>query len=398
MAREFPRLPEELPTSAVRYVGKEVRRVEDPALVSGSAPFIDNLQLPGMLHCAILRSPHAHARVLKVDASAAEALEGVVAVLTPDDVKRWANAHVTSPPGWGTHCIAIDKVIYVGEPVAAVAATSRHVAEDAIELIDVDYEVLPAVASAPAAIAPDAPVLFEEHGTNVIQKRVYTWGEVDRVFREADHVVTASFRWNRCGANPTETFGCVCQWDLTDNSLVCHGSYQVPGFWGLARSFSLNLPANKVKVVSHPMGGGFGGKGGARGTDIAALLSRKAGGLPVKYIEDRMECLLAGGSQSWDRRYEASLALKADGTITGFDVKLLDDQGATTETYGTISVAKPLAAFTGNYRIEAARYDTTLVVTNRAPVATYGPSNSRTPSRAATSTTAATTKPCSTKC
>ncbi|MGD9598371.1 MAG: xanthine dehydrogenase family protein molybdopterin-binding subunit [Steroidobacteraceae bacterium] len=371
MATELPRLPDELPTSTVRYVGKEVRRVEDPALVSGSAPFIDNLQLPGMLHCAILRSPHAHARVLKVDASAAEALEGVVAVLTPDDVKRWANAHVTSPPGWGTHCIAIDKVIFVGEPVAAVAATSRHLAEDAIELIDIDYEVLPAVGSPTAAREADAPVLFEEHGTNVIQQRTYTWGEVDRVFAEADHIVSATFRWNRCGSNPTETFGCVCQWDLTDNSLVCYGSYQVPGFWALARSFSLNLPANKVKIVSHPMGGGFGGKGGARGTDIAALLSRKAGGLPVKYIEDRMECLLAGASQSWDRRYEASLALKADGTITGFDVKLLDDQGATTETYGTISVAKPLAAFTGNYRIEAARYDTTLVVTNRAPVAPY---------------------------
>ncbi|MDY0066778.1 MAG: xanthine dehydrogenase family protein molybdopterin-binding subunit [Steroidobacteraceae bacterium] len=371
MAEEFPRLPEQLPTSAVRYVGKAVNRVEDPALVSGAAPFIDNLTLPGMLHCAILRSPHPHARIVKVDASAAEALEGVVAVLTPEDVKRWANAHVTAPPGWGTHCMAIDKVLYVGEPVAAVAAVSRHIAEDAIELIEVDYEVLPPVGAAPAAVEPDAPVLFEEHGSNVIQQRAYTWGEVDRVFAEADHVVSGSFRWNRCGSNPTETFGCVCQWDLTDNSLLCHGSYQVPSFWGLARALSLNLPSNKVKVVGHPQGGAFGGKGGARATDIAALLSRKADGRPVKYIEDRMECLLAGFSQSWDRYYEASLAFKADGTFTGLKVKLLDDQGATTEAYGTISVAKPLAAFTGNYRIEAAQYDTTLVVTNRAPAAPY---------------------------
>ncbi|HVN43440.1 MAG TPA: xanthine dehydrogenase family protein molybdopterin-binding subunit [Steroidobacteraceae bacterium] len=371
MATEFPRLPEQLPTSQVRYVGKEVKRVEDPALVTGTAPFIDNLSLPNMLHCAILRSPHPHARIVKVDASAAEALEGVHAVITPEDVKHWANAHVTSPAGWGTHCIAIDKVLYVGEPVAAVAATSRALAEDACELIDIEYEILPPVGDAAAAIAPGAPVIWEEHGTNIIQQRTYNWGEVDRVFAEADHVVSSSFRWNRCGANPTETFGCVCQWDLTDNSLLSHGAYQVPGFWGLARSFSLNLPANKVKVVSHPQGGAFGGKGGARGTDIAALLSRKAGGLPVKYIEDRMEYLLAGSSQSWDRRYEGSLALKADGTITGLKVKLLDDQGATTETYGTISVAKPLAAFTGNYRIEAAQYDTTLVVSNRAPAAPY---------------------------
>ena len=371
MATELPRLPEQLPTSKVRYVGKEVKRVEDPALVSGTTEFIDNLTLPNMLHCAILRSPHPHARIVKVDASAAEAMEGVVAVLTPEDVKRWANAVVTSPPGWGTHCLAIDKALFVGEPVAAVAATSRHLAEDACELIEVEYEILPSVGTATAALEADAPVLWEEHGTNIIQQRTYSWGEVDRVFAEADHVVTNSFRWNRCGANPTETFGCVCQWDLTDNSLTCHGAYQVPGFWGLARSMSLNLPANKVKVISHPQGGAFGGKGGARGTDIAALLSRKAGGLPVKYIEDRMEYLLAGASQSWDRHYDASLALKADGTITGFKVKLLDDQGATTETYATISVAKPLAAFTGNYRIEAAQYDTTLVVTNRAPAAPY---------------------------
>lgn len=371
MATELPRLPEELPTSSLRYVGKEVKRVEDPALVSGTAEFIDNFSLPNMVHCAILRSPHPHARIVRVDASAAEALEGVVAVLTPEDVLRWANAHVTSPPGWGTHCIAVDKALYVGEPVAAVAATSRAVAEDACELIDVEYEVLPPVPTGTAALAPGAPVLWETHGTNVVQQRTYDWGDVDRLFAEADHVVSGSFRWNRCGSNPTETFGCVCQWDLTDNSLLCHGGYQVPGFWGLARSLSLNLPANKVKVVSHPQGGAFGGKGGARGTDIAALLSRKTGGRPVKYVEDRMECLLAGSSQSWDRHYEASLALKADGTMTALKVKLIDDQGATTETYGTISVAKPLAAFTGNYRIEAARYDTTMVVSNRAPAAPY---------------------------
>ena len=371
MGTTLPQLPGQLPTSTVRYVGKHVNRVEDPALVSGTVQFIDNLSLPGMLHCAILRSPHPHARVVRVDASAAEALEGVVAVLTPEDVKRWANAHMTSPPGWGTHCIAIDKVLFVGEPVAAVAATSRHLAEDALELIDVEYEVLAPVGAAAAALAPDAPVLFKEHGTNVIQQRTYTWGEVDRVFAEADHIVSGSFRWNRCGSNPTETFGCVCQWDLTDNSLLVHGSFQVPSFWGLARSISLNLPANKVKIVSHPHGGAFGGKGGARATDIAALLSRKSGGMPVKYTEDRMEFLLAGFSQSWDRHYEASLALKADGTFTGFKVKLLDDQGATTEGYGTISVAKPLAAFTGNYRIGVAQYDMTLVVTNRAPTAPY---------------------------
>lgn len=371
MAIEIPTLPEQLPTTAPRFVGKQVSRIEDPALVSGTVEFIDNLSLPGMLHCAILRSPHPHARIVKIDASAAMAMDGVAAVLTGEDVGRWCAPAFTAPEGWGSYCMAVDKVRFVGEPVAAVAATSRYLAEDALELIQVDYELFTPVANPAEAMAPGAPLLFEERGTNVIQSREYTWGEIDRVFADADRIVSRKFRWNRVGANPTETFGCICQWDLADNSLTCRGAYQTPRFMGLGRAASLKLPANKVRIITHAQGGGFGGKGGPRGTDIAALLSRKADGRPVKYIEDRMEYLLAGGGQSWDRYYDAALALKADGTVTGFKVRLVDDQGAGAEGYGTISAAKPLAAFTGNYRIEAASYDMTLVATNRAPTYPY---------------------------
>lgn len=371
MTIKIPTLPDQLPGGPPRYIGKSVNRVEDPMLVAGSAQFIDNLSLPGMLHCAILRSPHPHARIVRVDASKALALDGVEAVVSGEDFLRWCNPAYTAPEGWGTHSIATDKVRFVGEPVAAVAASSRYIAEDALELIEVEYEVLPPLPDALAATAPDAPLLYPERTSNVMLERDYTWGEVERVFAEADRVVQRSFRWNRVGANPTETFGCICQWDLADNSLTCWGSYQVPRFMALAKAMTLNLPTNRVRIVAMPMGGGFGGKGGPRGTDIAAVLSRKTGGRPVKYIEDRMEYLLAGGGQSWDRRYEAALALKADGTVTGLRVKLLDDQGATAEGYGTISVAKPLAAFTGSYRIEAASYDVKLVATNRAPTYAY---------------------------
>lgn len=371
MAIKIPKSLEELPTTSPRFVGKKVKRIEDPKLVTGSTEFIDNLVLPDMLHCAILRSPHPHARIVKVDTSAAEQHPGVVAVLTGVDVKRRANPVTTAPEGWGTYCMAVDKVRFVGEPVAAVAAASRYIAEDACELINVEYRLLPSVVDPCAAMQADSPRLFEEHETNLMLHRAFNWGEVDRVFEEADHVYTEKFRWNRVGANPTETFGCVCRWDLVENSLTCHGAYQTPGFMALGRAGSLNLPSNKVNVISHPQGGGFGGKGGPRGTDIAALLSRKAGGRPVKYIEDRMEYLLAGGGQSWDRYYDAALAVKADGTVTGFKVSLLDDQGASGEGYGTISVAKPLAAFTGCYKIQAAHYDVKVVVTNRAPSYAY---------------------------
>ncbi|EPZ16113.1 hypothetical protein M622_02760 [Thauera terpenica 58Eu] len=371
MAIEIHTLPEHMPNDALRYVGKPVNRVEDPALVSGTVQFIDNLSLPGMLHCAILRSPHPHARIVSVDVSAALAAEGVVAVISGEDVKRWCVPGFTAPEGWGNYCMAVDKVRFVGEPVAAVAATSRYLAEDALELLHIEYETLTPVCNPEQAMAPDAPVVFEERGTNVMLHRDYTWGEVDRVFAEADHIISRRFRWNRVGANPTETFGCICQWDLADNSLTCHGAYQTPRFMAIGRAASLQLPANRVRIVTHPQGGGFGGKGGPRGTDIAALLSRKSNGRPVKYIEDRMEYLLAGGGQSWDRYYDAALAVKADGTVTGFRVHLVDDQGAGAEGYGTISAAKPLAAFTGNYRIEAASYDLTLVATNRAPTYPY---------------------------
>jgi CO/xanthine dehydrogenase Mo-binding subunit len=371
MATEIPGLPEDMPGASLKYVGKDVKRIEDPGLVAGTVEFIDNLHLSNMAHCAMLRSPHPHARITSIDTSAAESFPGVVAVLTGEDVKRWANPVTTAPEGWGSYCLAVDKVRFVGEPVVAVAAESRYIAEDALELVDVEYELLAVVATAQEAVKEDSVRLFEEHDSNVILSRTYTWGDVDQVFADADHVFSETFRWNRVGANPTETFGCVATWDTVDNSLTCHGSYQTPGFMALGRAFSLNLPSNKVKMVSHPHGGSFGGKGGPRGTEVSALLSRKSGGRPVKYIEDRVEYLLAGAGQSWDRYYDAALAVKADGTITGFKVKLLDDQGAGAEGYGTISVAKPLAAFTGCYRIEAASYDLNVVATNRAPTYPY---------------------------
>ncbi|MBK7171153.1 MAG: xanthine dehydrogenase family protein molybdopterin-binding subunit [Gammaproteobacteria bacterium] len=371
MTTTIPTSLDQLPTTARRFVGKEVKRIEDRALVTGHAQFIDNFSLPDMLHCAVLRSPHPHARIVSVDTSRAAAHPGVHAVLSGADLERWCDPMITAPAGWGPYSLAVGKVRFVGEPVAAIAATSRYIAEDACELIDVEYELLAPTSDPYTALDPESALLYEENGSNLIQGRVFTWGDIDGVFAAADHEFSGKFRWNRVGANPMETFGCVCQWDLVENRLTCHGAYQTPSFMALGRAQTLRLQSNQVNVISHPQGGGFGGKGGPRGTDIAALLSRKAGGRPVKYIEDRVEYLLAGGGQSWDRHYDASLAVKADGTVTGFRVHLVDNQGASAEGYGTISVAKPLAAFTGCYRIEAAQYDMKLVTTNRAPSYPY---------------------------
>jgi CO/xanthine dehydrogenase Mo-binding subunit len=371
MTVRIPRSLDELPVSAPRWVGRVVNRVEDASLLTGRTEFIDDVNLTGMLHCAILRSPVAHAGVVKVDTSAAERLPGVLAVVTGEDAKRWSSPSPSLPEGWGTFCLAVDKVRFVGEPVAAVAATSRYVAEDAAELIDVEYEPLEVVTDPVKAAEAGSPLVIEERGTNVMLSRVFTWGEVDEAFADADHVFTEKFRWNRLGANPMETYGCISEWNPVEQSITCRGAFQSPAHMALGRAATFGLPSNKVRMIGHPHGGSFGGKGGGRGTDISILLSRKAGGRPVKWIEDRMEYLVAGSSQAWDRRYEASLAVMADGRVTGFRVKLLDDLGANGEGFGSINAAKPLAAFTGPYAIGAAQYDLTLVATNRAPAGPY---------------------------
>lgn len=369
-----PRIPErieDLPASKPRYVGRAVPRVEDPLLLSGRARFIDDLSFPGMLHCAILRSPYPHARIVSIDTSPALALPGVVAAVTGEDAERWTTIGPSAPEGWGASCLAVGTVRFVGEPVAAVAAASRALAEDALEHVVVDYEPLPAAVDALAAIEPGSPLLFPEKGTNVALQRTFTWGEVEGAFAAADHVLRERFRWHRLGANPLETFGVIAQWDAIEGTLTCHGSFQSPSHMALGRSLVHGLPSNRVRIVAQPHGGSFGGKGGARGTDIAALLSRKAGGPPVKWIEDRMEYLTAGGGQAWDRHYQASLAVQRDGKVTALRVELIEDIGATGENFGALSAAKPLASFTGCYAIPAAEYRLTLVTTHKLPTSPY---------------------------
>jgi CO/xanthine dehydrogenase Mo-binding subunit len=371
MAVKIPNSIDELPTSNPRFIGRGVKRVEDTGLVTGRTEFIDNVNLTGMLHCAILRSPIAHAKIEKIDVSAALELPGVVAIVTGVDAEKWSHPGASAPEGWGTYCLPTDKVSFVGEPVAAVAATSRYIAEDALELIDVEYEPLDVVSDPVAAMQDGGPLVIEERGTNVMMQRVFNWGDTDAAFAAADHVFTEKFRWNRLGANPIETYGCICEWDPIELDITVRGGFQSPTHMALGRAATFGLPSNKVRMIAHPHGGSFGGKGGPPGTDISILLSRKAGGRPIKYIEDRMEYLAAGGSQAWDRRYELKIGVMADGIVTALEVKLVDDLGANGEGFGAINAAKPLAAFTGPYTIGAARYDLSLVATNKSPAYPY---------------------------
>jgi CO/xanthine dehydrogenase Mo-binding subunit len=371
MAVVIPKSPSEMPGGENRFIGKEVRRIEDPALVTGKTEFVDNLVMPGMLHAAIVRSPFAHARITRIDTSAAEALNGVVAVVTGKDAKRWTNLTPTVPEEWGVYCLADDTVRFVGEPVVAIAAINRYVAEDAMELVEIDYDPLTPIVDPLEAMKDGSPLLFEDKPSNVMMSRVFNWGDTDKAVAEAAHVFSERFRWHRLGANPMETFGVVMEWDPVSGEVNGWGSFQSASQMAQLRSIALGVPSNKVRMMSQPHGGSFGGKGGFRGADIAALLSRKADGRPVKWIEDRMEYLAGGGGQSWDRYYDASLAFDANGKATALKVKLVDDMGATAEAWGSISCAKPVTSFTGCYAIEAAQYDLTIVATNKLPQAPY---------------------------
>jgi len=370
MTRPEPRL-EDIPASSLRFLGRDVQRIDDVALVTGSVEFIDNVSMPELLHCAIKYSTVAHGRIRRIDTSRAEALPGVVAVITGAEVLASTNRSGGFPEGTGAYCMATEKVHYVGEPVAAVAAVSRHVAEDALELIEVEIEPLAPVVDTLAAMKPGGPLVIEALGSNVALQRQFTWGPVSEAFAGAARVFKERFRWHRMGANPLETFGCLCQWEGLGGGLTVRASVQAPLMYAVGAAGTLRLPTNQVKLSSTQRGGSFGGKGNARGIAIASLLSRQAGGRPVKWIEDRMEYLTSGNSQAWDRYYEAQLAVSADGIVQGLQVALIEDIGASGENFGAMGAGKPLSAFTGCYAIAAAAYDLTIVLSNKVPTSAY---------------------------
>jgi CO/xanthine dehydrogenase Mo-binding subunit len=346
MSKRAPRDLSELPLSQPRYLGKDTARIEDATLLTGRAEFGDNVAFPGMLFAAILRSPHAHARIKRIDTSKAEKLAGVVAVVTGEDAKVWSEPVHGFPIGWAGHCLAHDKVRFVGDPVAAVAATSRYIAEDALELIEVDYEILAPVIDAQKALDPDSPVIWQHQGTNLIYHRVFTFGAVDEAFAKADVVVRDDFRWLRASGNPIETCNCIVQW-RPDHSLNAWGGFQGTGFYVASVARGLRMPAHKIRITPLPHGGSFGTKIFPHAIVRMALLSRKAGGRHVKWIEDRVEHLLSSYTHGPDRIYSAEMALKRDGEITGFRVKVLDDLGAHAVSVAIGKALKPLSAFTG---------------------------------------------------
>jgi CO/xanthine dehydrogenase Mo-binding subunit len=361
----------DLPVSQPRYVGRDVERIEDVALLSGSAEFTDNLAFGGMLHAAILRSPHPHARIVRIDTSRAESLPGVEAVVTGADAARWTETVPGYPGGFSGHCIAVEKTHFVGEPVAVVAARDRYIAEDALDLIEVEYEPLPVVRDPMSALETGSAVVVDGQESNLAYQRVFTWGDPDAAFAAAAVVVRDNFRWHRASGNALETRNCIARWDPLTGALTAWGGFQGTGFYVPSLARGLRLSPSKIRLIGQPHGGSFGTKIYPHVVMLGAVISRKAGGRVVKWIEDRAEHLLGSMTQASDRYYSAEMAFSRDGEMLGFRVKVLEDIGAFIVSVGMGMTLKPVSTFTGPYRVKNAAYDLTVVTTNKVPQGSY---------------------------
>jgi CO/xanthine dehydrogenase Mo-binding subunit len=350
-----------------KYIGKHRRAVEHRRFVLGEGNYAADIHLRGMLHVAILASPYAHAKIKSIDVSAALAMPGVHTVITGTDL--FADTDPILPgvdaPLVKRYPMAIDVARYSGEWVAAVVADTRALAEDAVELIDVEYEVMDHVIDPEDAMSPNSPLIHQSHGSNIIFKRKFTWGEVDQHFSECDHEISYRVRWSRNSTVPIETFAVACSWSDSTQILDVWASIQMPKFPDqLAKA--LRLDGNAVRVhFDVDVGGSYGLKRGLKHSILVAYLARKLN-CPVRFVEDRIENMRGGDMQGPDRIFDVSLGFNSDGIIRSMRMRAVDDIGAYSGR-SPLQLGKPIGAIIGPYRIQSVEYEAIAVMTNKTP-------------------------------
>jgi aerobic carbon-monoxide dehydrogenase large subunit len=362
--------------AGARFVGQSVHRVEDDRILTGGGRYADDIKLPRMVHAVFVRSMLPHARVLSVDADEARALPGVLAVITGDEL---AAASQPVPPLIPNlqepypvfHGLATDKVRYVGDPVAIVVAESRYLAEDARDAIQVEYDPLDPVATADQALSNDAPLVFEDVPGNLFAGDTMSFGDLDAAFAEADVVVRETLRCARVTQVPMETRGGVADFNPATRELVYYAASQSPQAVRLGLSQTLELSAERVRVVSPDIGGSFGQKAFMTREDLTLCFAARRLGRPVKWIEDRVENL-SSASSAREETFEVAVAAKRDGTILGFDVKLTLDQGAYPFAFPNSFIGGMMRTMLpGAYRIESLRWEQAIVATNKVTAGAY---------------------------
>jgi carbon-monoxide dehydrogenase large subunit len=338
----------------IRGIGHSVRRVEDDRFIRGKGNYIDDLKLPGMLHMAILRSPYAHAKLNGVDASRASALPGVIAVVTGELMAQHNLAWMPTMSGDTQAVLVTDKVRFQGQEVAAVIATDPYIAKDALELIDVDYDPLPAVVAPEGAKAADAPVIRDDKEGQA-DNHIYHWESGDqeateRAFAEADRVVSLDTFYPRSHPAPLETCGCVADINPATGQATIYMTSQAPHVIRTVFALVAGLPEEKIRIVSPDIGGGFGNKVPVYPGYVVATAASLLLGHPVKWIEDRTENLISTGFAR-DFHMHGEMALKDDGTMLGLRVSLDADEGA------FYADAQPSKFKVGLFHIVSGSYD-----------------------------------------
>ncbi len=341
------------------WVGRPLPRLEDEALLRGEGCFIDDLDpVASTRHAAVLRSPFAHARITRLDSTAALELPGVVGVLTGADVTELSRpfpAGIDSPVPH--YALAVETVRFVGDPVAVVVARDRYLAEDALELIEVDYEPLVPVLDSEAAVETVA----------CVSDRAFSYGDVDTAFAQADLVVRERFRFPRWSCTPVECYGVVCDWNHAEGALTAWANFQGPFTLHSVAAGALRLPGSKLRLITPPdSGGSFGIKSAVFAYVVLMGLASRKLGVPVRWIEDRLEHLAASSSSS-GRVTHVEAGFSADGELVALRYDAIEDVGAYVRAPEPATLYRMHGSLAGAYRVRNVAARNRVVLTNTMP-------------------------------
>ncbi len=358
-----------------KFVGSRVKRREDPRLISGNGTYVDDVTLPGMLSVVILRSPYAHAKINSINVDAARKLPGVVAVLTGEDLKGKIGSLTTAAPA--EHIpyhppLAQGRVRLVGDAVVAAVATDQYIAQDALDLVEVDYDPLPVITDPEKALEQGSPIIHEQFGTNIATRAQVSSGDIDGAIRSADRVIKFRLVNQRLAPVPMEPRGTVAQWNQGSGHLTLWSSTQGPHLLRSYLAEVLKLPENRMRVIAPEVGGGFGCKLNVYAEEVLAGYLSMTLKRPVKWIERRRENL-ATTTHGRDMVVYVEAPVKNDGTLLGLKARFICDAGAYLQLLTPLIPGFAGMMMTGCYKVPAMAFEQLMVFTNKmAPDAYRG--------------------------
>jgi 2-furoyl-CoA dehydrogenase large subunit len=356
-------------STSEKWVGKSIERLEDEALLSGRARFMDDLEpVAGITHAAILRSPHACADVVSIDCSAALALPDVIGVLTPEDVALMAKpiGNLISSKLRYYPC-AVGRARYFGEPVVVVVAENRYIAEDALDLISIKYSPKPPLIEPESALAPGATILHDEFGSNLVHERTFRYGHPDAQFAAAHKIVSCTVNYPRVNSTPIETYGVIADFDPSNTRYTVWSNFQGPFALHPIACDALQVRGHQLRLISSPSSGGsFGIKQGIYPYIVLIALAARKVGRPVKWIEDRLEHL-AGSSAATGRITVATGAFDKDGGLLALRLQQTENVGAYLRPPEPASLYRMHSTLSGPYRVRHVDVHNKAVVTNQVP-------------------------------